>query len=46
MGFRQAIFISLVFAQSFLKFDNNSGNQKLEAWSFQLGKNYFCLLNI
>ena len=30
----------------FFKFNNNSGNQKLKAWTFQLGKNYFCMLNI
>ena len=28
------------------KFYNNGGNQKLKAWSFQPGKNYFCMLNI
>ena len=28
------------------KFYNNGGNQKLKAWSFQLRKNYFCMLNI
>ena len=27
-------------------FYNNGGNQKLKAWSFQLRKNYFCMLNI
>ena len=28
------------------KFYSNGGNQKLKAWSFQLRKNYFCMLNI
>ena len=46
MRFRPAIFIAFVFAQFFFKFYNNSGNQKLKAWSFQLRKNYICLLNI
>ena len=25
---------------------NNGGNQKLKAWSFQLRKDYLCMLNI
>ena len=28
------------------KFYNTGGNQKLKDWSFQLRKNYFCILNI
>ena len=39
MLFRPAIFITF-------KFYNNGGNQKLKAWSFQLRKNYFCMLSI
>ena len=46
MRFRPAIFIAFVFAQFFFKFYNNGGNQKLKASSFQLRKNYFCMLNI
>ena len=46
MRFRPAIFIAFVFAKFFFKFYNNGGNQKLKAWSFQLRKNYFCMLNI
>ena len=46
MRFRPAIFIAFVFAQFFFKFYNNGGNQKLKACSFQLRKNYFCLLHI
>ena len=30
----------------FFQFYSNGGNQKLTAWSFQLRKNYFCVLNI
>ena len=46
MRFRPAIFIAFVFAQFFFKFYNNGGNQKLKACSFQLRKNYFCMLHI
>ena len=46
MRFRQASFIAFVFAWFFPKFYNNGGNQKLKAWSFQLRKNCFCMLNI
>ena len=46
MRFRPPIFIAFVFASFFFKFYNNGGNQKLKAWSFQLRKNYFCMLNI
>ena len=46
MRFRPAIFIAFVFAQFFFKFYNNDGNQKLKACSFQLRKNYFCMLHI
>ena len=46
MRFRRAIFIAFVFAEFFFKFYNKSGNQKLKARSFQLRKNYFCMLNI
>ena len=35
--------ICLIFSSNFY---NNGGNQKLKAWSFQLRKNYFCMLNI
>ena len=47
MQFRPAIFIAFVFASNTklsFKFYNNGGNQKLKAWSFQLRKNYFCML--
>ena len=30
----------------FFKFYTTGGNQKLKAWSFQLRKDYFCVLNI
>ena len=43
MRFRPAIFIAFVYL---LNFSSNGGNQKLKAWSFQLRKNYFCMLNI
>ena len=46
MRFRPAIFIAFVFASFVFKFYSNGGNQKLKAWSFQLRKNYFCMLNI
>ena len=46
MRFRPAIFIAFVFAQFFFKFYNNGGNQKLKACSFELRKNYFCMLHI
>ena len=46
MRFRPAIFIAFVFAEFFFEFYSNGGNQKLKAWSFQLRKNYFCMLNI
>ena len=46
MRFRPTIFIAFVFAQFYFKFYNNSGNQKLKTWSFQLRKNDFCVLNI
>ena len=46
MRFRQASFIAFVFAWFFPKFYNNGGNQKLKAWSFQLRKNCFRMLNI
>ena len=46
MRFRLAIFIAFAFAYFFFKFYNNGGNQKLKAWSFQLCKNYFRMLNI
>ena len=42
MRFRRAIFIAFVFAEFYSK----GVNQKLKAWSFQLRKNYFCMLNI
>ena len=44
MWFRPAIFIWLVFAQSFFKFHKNGDIQKLKAWSFRLWKNDFCRL--
>ena len=44
MWFRPAIFIWLVFAQSFFKFHKNGDIRKLKAWSFQLWKNDFCAL--
>ena len=34
------------YKQTLAKFVNNSGNQKLKAWSFQLRKNCLCMLNI
>ena len=46
MRFRRAIFIAFVFAEFFFKLYNNGGNQKLKAWSFQLRKDYFCMLDI
>ena len=47
MRFRPGIFIAFVlFAWFFFKFYNNSENQKLKTWSFQLRKNYRCMLNI
>ena len=46
MRFRPAIFIAFVFASFFFKFYNTGGKQTLKAWSFQLCKNYFCMLNI
>ena len=44
MLFRPAIFIWLVFAQSFFKFHKNGDIRKLKAWSFWLWKNDFCRL--
>ena len=44
MWFRPAIFIWLVFAQSFFKFHKNGDIRKLKAWSFRLWKNDFCRL--
>ena len=44
MWFRPAIFIWLVFAQSFFKFHKNSDIRKLKPWSFRLWKNDFCRL--
>ena len=46
MRFRLAIFIAFVFDYFFFQFYNNGDNQKLKAWSFQLCKDYFCMLNI
>ena len=46
MRFRPPNFIAFVFAWFLFKFYNNGGNQKLKAWSFQLHKNYFCMLDI
>ena len=46
MRLRPAIFIAFVFAYFFFKFHNNGDNQKLKAWSLQLRKNPFCMLNI
>ena len=45
MWFCPAIFIWLVFAQSFFKFHKNGDIRKLKAWSFRLWKNDFCRLN-
>ena len=44
MWFWPAIFIWLVFAQSFFKFHKNGDIRKLKAWSFRLWKNDFCRL--
>ena len=44
MWFRPAIFIWLVFAQSFFKFLRNGDIRKLKAWSFRLRKKDFCRL--
>ena len=44
MWFQPAIFIWLVFAQSFFKFHKNGDIRKLKAWSFRLWKNNFCRL--
>ena len=44
MWFWPAIFIWLVFAQSFFKFHKNGDIRKLKAWSFQQWKNDFCRL--
>ena len=44
MWFRPAIFIWLVFAQSFFKFHKHGDIRKLKAWSFRLWKNDFCRL--
>ena len=41
MWFQPAIFIWLVFAQSFFKFHKNGDIRKLKAWSFRLWKNDF-----
>ena len=41
MWFWPAIFIWLVFAQSFFKFHKNGDIRKLKAWSFRLWKNDF-----
>ena len=43
---KSAIFLWFVVAQFFLKFNNNSGDQKLNAWYFELWKNCFCILDI
>ena len=43
-GFRPAIFIWFLFAQSFFKFHKNGDIRKLQAWSFRLWKNDFCRL--
>ena len=44
MWFWPAIFIWLVFTQSFFKFHKNGDIRKLKAWSFRLWKNDFCRL--
>ena len=46
MRFRRALFIAFVLAEFLFKFYNKGSNQKLKAWSFQLQKNYKCMLNI